>query len=98
MSTMVRSRWDDALDAVAPEVVGTVRGVVGLSVEVAGTGAAVGELVRLGGDDDADGVLAEVVATSGSTVRCMPLGATRGMRAGMPVRPLGTSLRVPVGP
>jgi flagellum-specific ATP synthase len=94
MTAAVRTRWDDALAAVAPEVVGTVRGVVGLSIEVAGTGAAVGDLVRVG---DGDGMLAEVVATSGGTVRCMPLGATRGLHAGMPVRPLGTSLRVPVG-
>ena len=96
MSTALHTRWDEALQAVAPEVVGTVRTVVGLSIEVAGTGAAMGELVRLGGDDE-PAVLAEVVATSGGTVRCMPLGATHGMRAGMPVRPLGTSLRVPVG-
>jgi flagellum-specific ATP synthase len=97
MTTALRSRWDDALDAVAPEVVGTVRAVVGLSIDVAGTGAAVGELVRLGGDDGEPSVLAEVVATTGGTVRCMPLGAIRGLRAGMPVRPLGTALRVPVG-
>ena len=90
----VRSRWDDVLTAVAPEVVGTVRTVVGLSIEVAGTGAAVGELVRIGDDDS---VLAEVVATSGDSVRCMPLGHTRGLRAGMPARPLGRSLQVPVG-
>ena len=50
-----------------------MRGVVGLSIEVAGTGAAVGELVRLGDDDP---VLAEVVATTGGIVRCMPLGVT----------------------
>ncbi|WP_421732352.1 FliI/YscN family ATPase [Cellulomonas sp.] len=100
MTTALRSRWDDALDAVAPEVVGTVRAVVGLSIDVAGTGAAVGELVRIDGgavEESSAGVLAEVVAATGSTVRCMPLGATRGLRAGMPVRPLGTALRVPVG-
>src|SRR4051812_13597903 len=91
-----RSRWDDALAAVAPEVVGTVRTVVGLSIEVAGTGAALGELVRIG-DDPTDSVLAEVVATADDTVRCMPLGRTRGLRAGMAARPLGRSLQVPVG-
>ncbi|WP_034623697.1 FliI/YscN family ATPase [Cellulomonas sp. URHE0023] len=92
---MVRNRWNDALAAVAPEVVGTVRAVVGLSIEVAGTGAALGELVRIG--DGADDVLAEVVATSDDTVRCMPLGRTQGLRAGMAARPLGRSLQVPVG-
>ena len=90
------SRWDDALAAVAPEVVGTVRTVVGLSIEVAGTGAALGELVRIGDGPD-DSVLAEVVATADDTVRCMPLGHTHGLRAGMAARPLGRSLQVPVG-
>ncbi|GIG22620.1 EscN/YscN/HrcN family type III secretion system ATPase [Cellulomonas chitinilytica] len=90
--TAVLTDWDRALAATAPEVVGTVRAVVGLTVEVLGTGAAVGELVRIGDD-----VLAEVVATDGGTARCMPLGPTSGLRAGMPVRPLREALNVPVG-
>ncbi|MGY4643767.1 FliI/YscN family ATPase [Cellulomonas sp. URHB0016] len=90
--TAVLTDWDRALAATAPEVVGTVKAVVGLTVEVLGTGAAVGELVRIGDD-----VLAEVVATDGPTARCMPLGPTVGLRAGMPVRPLREALSVPVG-
>lgn len=85
--------WHRVLAAAAPERVGTVRTVVGLTIEVVGTGAAVGELVRVGDD-----VLAEVVATAGATARCMPLGPTTGLRAGMPARPLHEPLRVPVGP
>ncbi|MCL2454518.1 MAG: FliI/YscN family ATPase [Micrococcales bacterium] len=95
-TTTVDSAWGRALAAVAPEAVGRVRGVVGLSIEVTGTGAAVGDLLRVGEGDDA--VVAEVVATGDRTARCMPLGPLTGLRAGMPVRNVGGGLRAPVGP
>lgn len=88
-------RWADALRAARPERIGRVRGVVGLSVETVGTTAAVGELVTIG--EGVDAVEAEVVATAGDASRCMPLGPTHGLRAGLPVRAHGTGLRVPVG-
>ncbi|WP_309135726.1 FliI/YscN family ATPase [Cellulomonas sp.] len=87
--------WDAALRAARPEAVGRVRAVVGLSVETVGTGSAVGDLVSIG--DGPDPLVAEVVATAGGSARCMPLGATTGLQAGMPVRGHGTGLRVPVG-
>ncbi|MCL2467401.1 MAG: FliI/YscN family ATPase [Micrococcales bacterium] len=90
------STWAQMLTAVAPENVGRVRGVVGLSVDVVGTGAAVGDLLRIGDGDEA--VTAEVVATGQSSARCMPLGPVTGLRAGMPVRCVGSGLLVPVGP
>ena len=82
------------LAAARPQAVGRLRAVVGLTLEVVGTGAAVGDLVRVG--EGADVVLAEVAATSAGTARCMPLGPTRGLRAGMAVSPAG-AMRVPVG-
>jgi len=82
------------LDAVRPQPVGELRTVVGLTLVVAGTRSAVGDLVRVGEGPHA--VLAEVVATDDGTARCLPLGATHGLRAGTPVRPAG-ALRVPVG-
>lgn len=85
---------DAVLDAARPQAVGVLRTVVGLTLEVVGTRTAVGDLVRVG--DGADAVLAEVVATSDGTARCLPLGPTRGLRAGTQVRPAG-ALRVPVG-
>ncbi len=93
-------RWHRALTAAAPERTGTVRGVVGLTVEVAGTGAAVGELVgiRTGAGADATETLAEVVATGAGSAHCMPLGPTHGLRAGMRVRPHRRALSAPVGP
>ncbi|WP_258724213.1 FliI/YscN family ATPase [Cellulomonas sp. NS3] len=90
------SAWERALGASAPEVVGTVRGVVGLTVEIAGTGSAVGDLVEIDVEDGTR-VPAEVVAAQGSTARCMPLGPTHGLRAGMRVRPTGAELTAPVG-
>ncbi len=93
---MTTSTWGQMLTACTPEAVGRVRGVVGLSVDVAGTGAAVGDLLRIG--DGPDTVVAEVVATGESTSRCMPLGPVTGLRAGMPVRNNGGALRAPVGP
>ncbi|MCG2798513.1 MAG: FliI/YscN family ATPase [Cellulomonas sp.] len=92
---MSRSVWERAVAAAAPEPVGRVRSVVGLTIEVIGTGAAVGGLVTIG--EGADAVLAEVVASGEGTVRCMPLGPVAGLRAGTPVRPCGDGLRVPVG-
>ncbi len=90
------ARWGAALAAAAPERVGTVRTVVGLSVEVAGVDCPVGGLVQIG-EPEAGGVLAEVVATTRDAARCMPLGPLDGLRAGTPVRSLGRSLTAPVG-
>lgn len=96
MSTLTSdARWDEALRVARPERIGRVRGVVGLSIETVGTPAAVGEVVTIGAG--ADAVEAEVVATADGAARCMPLGPTHGMRAGLPVRAHGTGLRVPVG-
>lgn len=88
-------RWRRALHAAAPEVVGTVRSAVGLVVDVVGTRAAVGDLLTVGTGSDA--VPVEVVAAGQDSVRCMPLGPTRGLHAGQPVVARGESLQVPVG-
>ncbi|MGV8978416.1 MAG: FliI/YscN family ATPase [Cellulomonas sp.] len=91
--------WSRALDAARPELVGTVRGIVGLTIEVAGTSSAVGDLVEISSADPAAApVLAEVVAADRGSARCMPLGRTHGLRSGMAVRALGTPLTAPVGP
>jgi flagellum-specific ATP synthase len=88
--------WGRALHAAAPEVVGTVRGVVGLTVEIAGTASAVGDLVEIDVPGSAP-VPAEVVAAQGASARCMPLGPTHGLRSGMRVRATGKELTTPVG-
>ena len=102
---------DRALAAAAPQVLGTVRAVVGLSVEVEGLRASVGDLVRVlpqhgtTTDDPTThdaalhgGVMdAEVVAVGPRHLACMPLGHARGLHAGQRVVALGRSLRAPVG-
>ena len=91
--------WDSALAAARPELVGTVRGIVGLTIDVAGTASAVGDLVAISSTvAGAAPVLAEVVAADRGSARCMPLGPTHGLRTGMDVRALGTPLTAPVGP
>ncbi|WP_448059121.1 FliI/YscN family ATPase [Cellulomonas hominis] len=88
--------WRRALAAARPELVGSVRSIVGLTLEVAGTGSAVGDLVVVG-DEGAEPVQAEVVAADRGGARCMPLGPTHGLRTGTRVRPTGRTLSAPVG-
>jgi len=87
-------RFADALRAAAPERVGIVTAVVGLSVEVAGLRLAIGDLVTIGDENPVD---AEVVATSADGVRCMPLGRLEGVFAGSAVRSNGKPVLVPTG-
>lgn len=88
--------WNRALSAARPERSGTVEAVVGLSVEVRGISAAVGDRVRI---ETADGrpVDAEVVAVDGTSTRCMPLGSVNGIVARGRVRHAGAPLQVPTG-
>lgn len=87
--------WQRALLAAAPQRVGTVRSVVGLSVEVSGLPCAVGDLVGI--EAETGLIEAEVVALDRSAARCMPLGPLDGLRLGAPVRGCGGPLAVPVG-
>jgi flagellum-specific ATP synthase len=84
-----------ALAAAAPQRVGTVTSVLGLGLDVAGLHCAVGELVTVGsGTETLD---AEVVASVGGTLRCMPLGRLTGVAAGTPARAAGSPMLVPTG-
>ncbi|MCB5283776.1 MULTISPECIES: FliI/YscN family ATPase [unclassified Arthrobacter] len=98
MMTQWRPKGDSftaALRAAAPQRVGVVTSVVGLSLEVSGLDGALGELVTVGENPGLD---AEVVAAMGSTLRCMPLGRLAGVAAGDPVRAkAGTTMLVPTG-
>jgi flagellum-specific ATP synthase len=104
-ATLVRdARWTRALAAAAPERVGAVSAVVGLSVDVAGLDGAVGDLVTLGGHRPGGApagaepeTAAEVVAVTPTVLRCMPLGRVEGLRVGMPARATGRPLTVPTG-
>ncbi len=99
--------------ATAPEPIGLVSAVLGLSVDVVGLPGAVGDLLEI--QDGSTTVPVEVVAatnapatrrtdgngsssrTSSTVLRCMPLGRVHGLRTGMPVHGTGRALTVPVG-
>jgi flagellum-specific ATP synthase len=83
-----------AVDAARPQRVGVVSSVLGLSVEVSGVDCAIGDLVTIGDDSP---VVAEVIATSRTGLRCMPLGRLAGISAGDPVRAQGAPMLVPTG-
>jgi flagellum-specific ATP synthase len=92
MSTLM----DAMLRAAAPEVTGQVTRAVGLSIDVSGLDLAVGEAVRIAGDEGP--ILAEVVALREDVATCMPVSDLRGVRKGAAVVTTGGPLRVPVGP
>ncbi|MCR2815598.1 FliI/YscN family ATPase [Microbacterium jiangjiandongii] len=92
------SRWSAVLEAALPERSGSVSRILGLSVEVRGLTAAVGDVVTIAGEVAAGEVDAEVVAAEEGTLRCMPLSATNGMRIGARATVASGRLRVPVGP
>lgn len=89
------THFSEALRAAAPERIGTVTSVLGLSLEIAGLECAVGDLVTVGAEPGLD---AEVVAAVKGTIRCMPLGRLTGVAAGDTARSKGAPLLVPTGP
>ncbi len=89
------ARWADVLDAAKPALHGRITGIVGLSVQVDGVSAAIGDVVKIA--TPSDPVLAEVVAVHESGLVCMPLGDVNGVRAGALVTPTGGPMTIPVG-
>ncbi|WP_125614262.1 FliI/YscN family ATPase [Specibacter cremeus] len=83
-----------ALRAAAPERVGEVTAVVGLTASVSGLDCAVGDMVAIGAPTPVD---AEVVAVQGGITRIMPLGPVAGLARGIPVRARREPLLVPTG-
>ncbi len=86
-----------ALEAAAPQRVGAVSQIVGLSIDVTGISGAVGDLVSIESARD-EPTVAEVVAITPRALRCMPLGSVHGLRVGMQVRATGSPLMTPTGP
>ena len=87
------------LRAARPQSSGSVTGVVGLTVNVQGVNAGIGELVSIETRDGATPAEVVSVETTPTGVRlsCMPIGAMAGIRAGLLVRATGSSLMIPVG-
>ena len=85
-----------ALDSGRPEVTGRVVRVVGLTFEIEGLPAAIGDMVRLG-DGQHDGVLGEIVALGEHGPIGMPLGDMRGLHIGTSARLDVAAPGVPIG-
>lgn len=87
------------LDAVAatarPRVLGQVRRVVGLNVEIEGLQLPIGNAVTV--HAAAGPVVAEVIAVEDAGLVCMPLGDLHGVRAGDRVESSAGATSVPVG-
>ncbi|NAZ82852.1 FliI/YscN family ATPase [Kineococcus sp. R8] len=98
MRDVLRGQVDRAVDAARPLVSGRVSSIVGLSVEVSGIAAAVGETLWLGRAGDAARIPAEVVAVEDGRLRCLPLGHLTGLAAGAPAVATRRPSTVPVGP
>lgn len=88
-----RQRVAAAIRAAAPLSTGRIVRVVGLTFEIEGVDAAIGDVVRLG---DA-GVPGEIVALGDRGPIGMPLGELRGLRIGAPVRRDEVLRGIPVG-
>lgn len=84
-----------ACSAARPRRYGRVSQVVGMSIEVAGVSAAVGDGLLL--LPDGGPVEAEVVALRDGRSICVALGETAGLRAGTPVTPMGGPIPLRVG-
>src|ERR1700722_2147372 len=83
MTALLDALAEPALSAARPRRYGQVTQMVGMSIEVAGLTAAIGDgLVLLPGDERIE---AEVVALREERVVCLALGETAGLRAGTPV-------------
>lgn len=79
-------------------ITGRVSQVVGLTIEVKGLEAFIGEICRIYVADQKDPVAAEVVGFRNGSVLMMPLGKLQGVRPGCEVLPTGKALTVKVGP
>jgi flagellum-specific ATP synthase len=96
MTALLDACTEPALAAARPQRYGQVTQMVGMSIEVAGIPAAIGDgLLLLPGDEQIE---AEVVALRDGRVVCLALGETAGLRAGTRVCGLGGPLPVRVGP
>ena len=87
-------RLELARRAASPAVCGRVIRVVGLTFEIEGLDAGIGDFVRLG---DGVGIPGEIVALGDRGPVGMPLGDMRGLRIGAPARIDDSSGGIPIG-
>jgi flagellum-specific ATP synthase len=92
-AAVLRERAEAARRAAGPERVGRVARIVGLTIDVAGVDAAIGELLHIGPARRP----AEVVALGDHGPVAMVLDTLEGLRVGDPVRASGGPLTIEVG-
>ena len=95
MTGLLEELTESAHAAARPLRYGRVDQVVGMSIEVSGLAAAVGDGVMLLVDDGP--LEAEVVALRNGRAVCVPLGETTGLRAGTPATLYGRPITLRVG-
>lgn len=94
MTRLLDDVYPSALNAARPRRYGRVTKMVGMSIEVAGICAAIGDgLVLLPGDEQ---IVAEVVALGEDRVVCLALADTTGLRSGTRVLDMGGPLSIQV--
>ena len=92
------SPWKSRLkEARLLKLTGRVTRVIGLTVEVQGINAPIGEVCEITVPGEPDPVLAEVVGFRDGSTLLMPLGELRGIYQGCGVTPSGRSFNVRVG-
>jgi flagellum-specific ATP synthase len=95
VTTVLDELCEPARAAARPRPYGRVDQVVGMSIEISGVPAAVGDGLLLLPDDGP--LPAEVVALRGGKAVCVAFGETTGLRAGTPATPMGRPLSIVVG-
>lgn len=94
---LIADRIESLRSAAAPRVTGRVSRVVGLTVEIEGLAASIGEVLTIESAGTKSGLPAEVVSLSERGPVAMVLSAMDGLRVGDRVLNTGRSLSVPVG-
>lgn len=79
------------------KVTGQVSRVIGLTVEVHGINAPIGEVCEIMAPGECDPIMAEVVGFRDGSSLLMPLGELRGIYQGCDVIPTGKSFNIRVG-
>jgi flagellum-specific ATP synthase len=95
VTTVLDELCAPARAAARPRRYGQVDQVVGMSIEISGVPAAVGDGLLLLPDDGP--LQAEVVALRDGKAVCVALGETTGLRAGTPATAIGRPLSILVG-
>ncbi|MCW3488745.1 flagellar protein export ATPase FliI [Dethiobacter alkaliphilus] len=99
MSKLDLTSYIDAVSSFPQaKVIGRVTQVVGLTIEVRGLQAFVGEMCLIYVNPKAEPVTAEVVGFKNGHVLMMPLGDLRGIGPGCEVLPTGREFTVKAGP